>query len=504
MKYSIKQKLFLIFSCLILVFVIISWLLNILLLDRYYHLKKMKSLVESYKSINEKYKGDTDEISLELENLQQNKGINIVIVDKDFKTKFDSVFKRSDEQSRAQERNTSQKVDGAPERTSRGPSHPEMMLKSKAEQMAKVAYIIEDRKDERLGTGFINLFSKLGNDDYILMNTPIQAIRESADIANRFSLFTGILTIIAGSVIIFIVAGRFSRPILELNGIAQKMSTLDFSRRYTVKSRDEIGQLGQSINSLSEQLQKSIFELKEANQLLKEDIKKKKEVDEMRKEFISSVSHELKTPLALVQGYAEGLKLNVNEDEENKNYYCEVIIDEAAKMNRLVKQLLELAQIESGQSSNDREEFMIRGLVEGVLKKNELLFKNIEVRPVLKVSPEAADAVVDADYYKIEQVLINYINNAIHHVDGKKQIKVSIVRTVGEKVRISVFNSGKNIPEESLEKIWVSFYKVDKARTRAYGGTGLGLSIVRAIMEANGGACGVENVEDGVEFWFEL
>ncbi|MDD4262420.1 MAG: HAMP domain-containing sensor histidine kinase, partial [Syntrophaceticus schinkii] len=240
--------------------------------------------------------------------------------------------------------------------------------------------------------------------------------------------------------------------------------------------------------------------LTEANKKLRADIEQERRIDKMRKEFINNVSHELKTPIALIQGYAEGLKLNINEDEENKNYYCDVIMDEAGKMNRLVKDLLDLSQIESGSFKLDKTSFNISSLIESVLDK----YRPVLFEKGIKVELDIPEYLtVNGDAGRIEQVLVNYLINAINHVDDKKEIKIQAV-ILNEKVKISVCNSGENIPDESLDKIWTSFYKVDKARTRSYGGTGLGLSVVKAIQELHGNSCGMENLEDGVLFWFEV
>jgi two-component system sensor histidine kinase VanS len=287
---------------------------------------------------------------------------------------------------------------------------------------------------------------------------------------------------------------------LDLKEIAQKMARLDFSKKYSGNFQDEIGELGQSINSLSEQLEISISALTKANRKLQADIERERQIDEMRKSFISNVSHELKTPIALIQGYAEGLKVNVIDDAASKNFYCDVIMDEAAKMNRLVKQLLELAKLESGSLPLERENFDLGKLLEQVLKRNQLLFKETQARLETDL---AATIYVNGDIDLIEQVVNNYLSNALNHVSGAKLIRVSSELN-GTKLRIKVFNSGTPIPEESLAKIWSSFYKVDKARTREYGGSGLGLSIVRAIQEAHGNAYGVSNVAGGVEFWAEF
>jgi signal transduction histidine kinase len=325
-------------------------------------------------------------------------------------------------------------------------------------------------------------------------------MQESVIIANKFLAYVGIMSVIIGTLVMFYISKRFTKPIHQLAGIAKKMSDLDFDIKYEVTANDEIGELGCSINTLSEKLEKTISELKGANNELLSDIQNKTQIDEMRKDFLSNVSHELKTPIALIQGYAEGLKDNVNEDEESREFYCDVIIDEAKKMNSMVQKLISLNKLEFGSNQVNFERFDIVALINTILNSTEILFQQKDVA----LHFEKYDPIyVWADEYLVEEVLTNYISNALNHVDGDKIIEIKLIQEK-DVVRIAVFNTGANIPEEELDKIWVKFYKVDKARTREYGGSGIGLSIVKAIMDSLNRECGVMNRETGVEFWFEL
>lgn len=490
MKDSIRFKLVRGLICLVLFFVMLSWVLNNVFLEDYYLHNKKNTLLDNLKKIDDLYEHNDDTMYLELEKIERMKGLHIVILDRDFNIVYDSMQKKVGSSPRARFRLPERNIQNATE----------FFIREKVDQLRNEGTIIENGKDIRMGSNFLSLYSTLYNGDYIYLNTAVAAIEENVNVANEFFLFTGAITLLAGSIFIFLFARKFTKPILKLNSIAQRMSTLDFSERYNLTTKDEIAQLGQSINSLSEQLEESITELRDANEKLKEDIEKERKIDEMRKEFISSVSHELKTPIALIQGYAEGLKINVNNDEENKNFYCDVIVDEACKMNKLVKQLLELSQIQSGELILDRSDFKILNLIEQVLKKNDLIFKEKGISLSVEKS---VDVMVNADYDRIEQIFSNYLNNAINHVDNNGVIKV-LVDTVGSKCVLSVYNSGQNIKEEHLEKIWTSFYKIDKSRTREYGGSGLGLSIVKAIQQAHCNDYGVKNAEGGVEFWFDL
>ena len=298
-----------------------------------------------------------------------------------------------------------------------------------------------------------------------------------------------------------LVTQRITRPIRQLTDISRQMTELDFTAKYEEgNSVKEIEQLGKHMNQLSETLERAIGELKTANNELKSDIEKKEKIDEMRKEFLSNVSHELKTPLALIQGYAEGLKECVNDDKDSRDFYCEVIMDEADKMNQMVKKLLTLNQLEFGNDFVEMKRFDLCQLVQGVINATQYL---IDADGIELVHECDEPVYVWGDEFLIEEVITNYLSNAIHYAKGDKTIKIYYRRT-SDAVRVCVFNTGDMIPQEEIEKIWIKFYKVDKARTREYGGNGIGLSIVKAIMDLHHRTCGVTNYDNGVEFWAEL
>ena len=312
-------------------------------------------------------------------------------------------------------------------------------------------------------------------------------------------LVFSIVILLLGGLAVFLCTNRVTRPIRKLSELSRKMADLDFSARYEGNASDELGELGRNMNELSERLAVSYEELRVTNDQLEKELEEKEHVDEMRRDFISNVSHELKTPIALIQGYAEGLK-DVREDEESFNYYLDVITDEADRMNRMVKKLTTLNQLEFGSAEMSIEPFSISDMVEEMVQASR---KKIEETGA-RVSIEGVrDMTVLGDEFEIEEVLTNYYSNAFNHLEEPKRIVITL-EDLGEKCRVSVFNNGEQIPEDEMDKIWIKFYKVDKARTREYGGSGIGLSIVRAIMDAHHSDYGVYNKEDGVVFWFEL
>lgn len=361
-------------------------------------------------------------------------------------------------------------------------------------------YIVEKKTDDVKAMDSVNMVGVLDNGNGFLITTPAQSLKDSALISNVFYLYIGLFTIFISSVVIWFISRHITRPLQQLSELSKEMANLNFDAKYTSTSEDEIGVLGNNLNRMSGELEKTISELRTANNELQKDIEKKEQIDEMRKEFLSNVSHELKTPIALIQGYAEGLQECINDDQESREFYCDVIIDEAAKMNNMVKKLLSLNQLEFGNDTVNMERFDLTELVKGVVQSAQLLAsqKEAEIR-FLQEEP----ILVWGDEFKIEEVVTNYVSNALNHVDFEKKIEIKAVKR-GDVVRLSVFNTGARIPEEDLDKIWIKFYKVDKARTREYGGSGIGLSIVKAIMDSMNQKCGVINYENGVEFWFEL
>ncbi len=362
-------------------------------------------------------------------------------------------------------------------------------------------YFIIDTYGEKNTSRQLEIWGWTSDGYMYLFAVSRESISESAELSNRFLITIGISAALLAALIGWITSDRISKPILKLAGISERITHLDFDAKYTGKEKNEIGVLGQNMNALSESLEETISQLKTANNELKRDLEHKTALDEQRQELLSNVSHELKTPIALIQGYAEGLKDGIADDPEMLNEYLDVILDESERMSRMVKSLLSLNELEEGRDSFTMERFDVAELVRNYLAGAEILFADSEAVLTLHC-PDSLYAW--GDEFKVEEVLMNYVSNAVHYVCGDdKRIEVN-VEEIGKQVRICVFNSGSHIPEESLSRVWEKFYKVDKARTRTYGGSGVGLSIVKAIMEGMGQQYGVDNVEDGVVFWFTL
>lgn len=361
-------------------------------------------------------------------------------------------------------------------------------------------YLICRGYNRRMNSDEIECIGYVGEDVLYFMSTPLEGIQDSVSLSSRFLIFLGIAGILIGGLIMYIVAGRLTRPIVEITDISGQVADLHFDRKYEGKQNNEIGRLGENINLMSENLERAIRDLRQANTALEEDLHEKEQIDEMRRLFLSNVSHELKTPIALIQGYAEGLMEGVADDPESTAYYCEVIADEAKKMNQIVRRLLSLDEIESGEMKITPEDFNLTELIRAVADSMKVMTADKDCDWSLTMPEEV---MVHADEFMIESVVSNYLSNACHYVSDPGTITVRVLIRRGRAI-VSVHNTGNAIPDEELANIWDKFYKVDRARTREYGGSGIGLSIVKAVITAHESRCGVRNRDHGVEFWFEL
>lgn len=516
MKHSIRLKLVVLLSLMVILTIFLTWIINRTFLSDFYIHSKIKTLDHAYQKIQQicenregAYLSEDDTVMME--RLATDYNIDIYVIDEDL-----NVYYPAPDNFGKREYNLIMNMIGE----YRFPGSNKDIEDKKILKETQDYWIIS-LHDRTLDSNYIDLvdidlmdisimdffgdnlddyFDETDDDTVVLIRSNLESIEESVVISNKFLAYIGVLAVIIGTLAMLIISKKFTKPILDLAGIAKKMTNLDFDVKYKGKTKDEIGVLGNSINILSDKLQNTITELKQANNELMSDIQKKTEIDEMRKEFLSNVSHELKTPISLIQGYAEGLKENINEDEESRNFYCEVIMDEADKMNKMVKKLLSLNELEFGNNQVNFERFDIVALIRSIIAASDILLKQKEILLHFEDYPSIY---VWADEYMIEQVVSNYLSNAINHVNGARIIEIKLIQ-MENKVRVAVFNTGDNIPEEELDKIWIKFYKVDKARTREYGGSGIGLSIVKAIMNSLNQNFGAINRPTGMEFWFEL
>ena len=487
---TVRGKLFFTLCIVVLSIILFLILVNSFVLEKYYQYTKSNQLKVLYDNINDYYNSEKqiDNFKDELDRISIKNNFDIIIKDQS-----DNAVYLSNKDFLS---NIRVIIDfwGTNRRQ-------EYKILEETDKLE-----IRNIKDTETSANYILLSGKLDNGYGVYIRIPISSIQESVRISNRFLyLIAGIVIVIGGIAIIYI-SKTFSSPISELNSIAKKMANLDFSHKYTVTDDDdEIDELGKSINLMSDKLEKTINQLRNTNIELERDIEKKAKIDEMRKSFISDVSHELKTPIALIQGYSEGLLENVNTDPENRKFYAEVILDETNKMDKMVRQLIELTKLEYEKREFNNRNFNIVELEKEIVRTSKVMIEEKQT----KVEFENIDDInVFADDFYISQIITNYLTNAIKHVkeiEGEKYIKITnTIMHEKNKMRVTVFNTGDNIEKENLSRVWNRFFKVDEARNREDGGSGIGLSIVRAIMNNYENDYGVENKYNGVEFYFDV
>ena len=491
-KSSLFVKLAIAMVLLVMVTVGLNWLMNVGFLEDYYLYNKEKTLLSAYEIIDQACRDDVleeESFDVPFEKICSNGNISILIMQSGAAGPNKAILRSSYVNEQDAVMQFAEIIAGVDQ------EEPRVLLTTDN-------YIVQRKNDNRMDAEYLVLIGNLSDGSSIYMKTALESIRESAQISNRFSLMAGAVALIICAVISLLMATGIAKPMKQLTQLSKRMSELDFEARYYPMrgGTKEIDELGHYMNEMSEALEETITQLKNANNELQKDIEKKEQIDEMRKEFLSNVSHELKTPLALIQGYAEGLRDGITDDPESQQFYCDVIVDEADKMNELIKKLLTLNQLEFGNDAADMTHFDIAELIQGVVSASSLMLASEHITlEYLNPGP----TYVWGDEFKVEEVITNYLSNAIHYALGEKIIRISMEEKEGL-LRVSVFNTGNPIPEDDLDKVWIKFYKVDKARTREYGGNGIGLSIVKAIMESMNRQCGVINHEDGVEFWMEL
>lgn len=485
---SVRVKLFLVLCVVTILLVICLIAINSLVLENFYIYNKTNTIKEVYNKINKYYKNPDLAINLETE-----------LKKIAFRNNFDILIQSdTDLILFSTNKDFLSSIEVAKEKYKTYLEERKNLLYSDAKMTIRK---IDDTSNS---LNYILLYGKLDNGYSLYMRIPIAPIEESVRISNNTLIVIGIATVIISAFVASLISKRFTSPILQLNDITKKMAKLDFEQKYRINdSDDEINELGKNINTMSDKLESTIKQLRETNSELEKDIEEKSKIDEMRKQFISDVSHELKTPIALIQGYAEGLIENVNNDDESRKFYAEVILDESNKMDVLVKQLLELMKLEYGKRKFNDEEFDVVELINEVIRKCNVMLEENKIQVVFD---EKKPIYAYADDFYVEQVVTNYFTNAIKHakeVNGKKQIKITI-QNVKNKIRVSVFNTGDKIPEEDLTRVWGRFYKIDDSRNRENSGSGIGLSIVKAIQNNYQNEYGVQNLSNGVEFYFDI
>ncbi len=338
-------------------------------------------------------------------------------------------------------------------------------------------------------------------DLYILdISTSYASISQATGISIQFSLIVGLMVMVLAVLAYSRMSSSVLRPVSQITSVANQIAHLDFSQKCDVDMGGELGVMAESVNTMSDTMQTYIAQLQTANEQLKADIEQKRVQEEARKNLVSNLSHDLKTPIGLISGYADGLRQGMAKTGDEVREYCDVICDETDRMMTMIQKMMELFRLESGTVQLELEEFDLADL----LNYETEIFAMEIARAEIDFTTDYRECLyVTTDYFSAEQVLTNYMQNAISHMNAGKALSLSVTE-LENAYRVTVFNSSVPIPEEELPRLWDSFYRLDKSRERSRRESGLGLSIVKSNMELLGGGYGVENVEGGVRFWAEF
>ncbi|MCX5774037.1 MAG: HAMP domain-containing sensor histidine kinase [Fusobacteria bacterium] len=464
---KIFYKVFMEMSFLVLLTVLIAIVLNTMFLDKFYYYKKINRLGTIANELVTT--GFTPELGKKLESSDN---VSVQIVDISGGTFLDYEIQNG---------------------------IPEVPAQDAAAHLNRQGFAIMRQSLNNLN--YALYFKRESPTKFYILRTSVDSIQQAVNIANEFFLYSGIVVLLLGVFLIYFFTRRITSPILEINDVIKRINKFDFSKKLSINTGDELQMLASNINKLSQDLETTIQELKIANEKLKDDIDKEKDLENQKVEFISNISHEVKTPITVINTYAEVIMEDMVPDHKTRKEYSQIIIDEGYKISKLLDDLSSYIKLGNLQFDIKKDIFDIQELIMKNLKpyQIDILEKNIE----LEVIPLKRESLVEGDRFRIEQVITNFLSNAVSHLNTNGKLNVFLFEK-SDRILIEIENSGSKIEEQFLEDIWKPFFKIDKSRNRKYGGTGLGLAIVKNILEKSECNYGVLNTELGVKFWFDI
>lgn len=484
---SIRRKLFVQIGSLIVILLLLLFLANTFLLEKIYTYGVKDELADIYMTVNEiDQEAYSPQVLYDLV-ITSSIFVELVIID------------RENNQLYLPANPSLGGDDPRPEafKAIQLPKNDKTILKEEVvDDNSRYVWLVDPRTDLH----FLAYEGTLDNGLLVEMRVPLVSIQQNVYFFNQFILVSGLILLVITMIVANYIAKYFTKPILNMNDVTSSIKDMDFSQVCQVQSNDEIGQLAENINEMSYSLEANISELSISNIHLKEEIEERLKIDEQRKALLNNVSHELKTPLSLVQGYSEGLKVNLHKNPEKTDFYCDVIMDEAKKMDILVSELLDINRIQFGDFPLHKEETDAYDLIHYVTRKYEDTLAEAGVLYTEDLSAiDNSDIKINVDTLRCEQVITNLLNNALAYVDNIGKIALTCGLEENHLI-LSVSNSHEEVAAEELTSWWQSFYKADKARTRENGGYGLGLSFIKAVQEADGNNYSVEYQEGMIVF----
>lgn len=444
---------FIIFSITLLLFL---WIFQILFLNTFYKISRTKSLNLALNTLARNYAKDNyrelfDEISV-------NNDICIEIVE-------NNVIEYS---SRAIDRKCMT-------RNNLGLLEFQTTFISNQEKLKKAEIINPNYNNKTLVAG-----KRIDDDTYLFVNTSLVPLDNSISMLKGQFIYIAIIILSMATIVSYFISKRLSIPIVRINEKAKKIGQKDYSVVFEANT--------------------NIEELDELEKTLNETVTELSKTDELRRELLANVSHDLKTPLTLIRAYAEAAKDIDASKKQKREEDLDVIIDETKRLTLLVNDILELSRLESKVSLNNIEEFNLKKLIDNIIKKFDILTN--DGFKFLVIGDD--DIIVKSDQKKLEQVIYNLVNNAINYTGEDKLVTIKIIKN-NDNVRVEVIDTGEGIDEENLKLIWDKYYKVDKQHKRNKYGTGLGLSIVKSTLVSLNYNYGViSELKKGTTFYFEI
>jgi len=364
---------------------------------------------------------------------------------------------------------------------------------ARRERMASGASFFGILDEDPKGQSVIQLMAGMGEGRFLVITQPLEGLRRNIAAASPFFLVVGSLVLVIVFSVVLAFASRMVRPIQDLSEIARRVAAADYSARYVHARDDELGVLGDSLNAMAATLSRNIEELTAANLELARKVK-------AQENFIAGASHELKTPVGLVRGYAEAIQLGLYSSEAERDELAAVILKEADHLDRLVRDLAQIAAVgDSGRTVVFVDGDLFRALSDAVARF-ELAARERGVSIALE-GRGPLPARFDPD--RLVQILDNLLSNALRHTPERGVVAVR-TRAEADSIRFEVENSGDPIPDRHLPNLFEPFYRTDSSRSRKGGGAGLGLALVKSLVAAHGGDCGAVNTSTGVSFWVVL
>ncbi len=334
----------------------------------------------------------------------------------------------------------------------------------------------------------------MGEGVILRLETTLNPIQEGLQLTQDFYLWVLVFGGLLALGLSFVFSRKIARPIEDLNQVAKEMNQMNFNVRYNGEEKGEIGELGNTLNHLTTTLKKTIDQLQQ-------ELEKEKNLKNLRREFIARVSHELKTPIAIIKGYSEALEDGIYQNDEEKGRYFRILQEESMKMDQMLREILDLSRLETRHVELREEEIEIKGYTEGIVGK----LKAIDTDKNLILTDQLGDpqTLIKGDPYRLEQILSNFIKNAMEHGEGS-DIEIRLLEEKEDRnsrpgIRIEIKNQGSPLSPEDREKIWESFYKREEKK-----GSGLGLSIAAGLLKLMKSNFGVYNENHGVVFYFSL